>query len=166
MKFITFIFLALSIILFVFIVTRLFTKGKYLKTEKMETTDISGVFAVTFYGGADPKRVVLFDIEDDGYLFQVEDSEHNFRTVQGISGEEAVREAMDFIKSDRFSMRKILENTRVIGYELRPLYLSTRYGSSDIFDIRYRLFEEIVHVTVDIKSSIRKIYEQEWYGGN
>jgi len=74
--------------------------------------------------------------------------------------------AAKFIDSKSYRTSRILDDkAQVIGYEVRPLYDSNRFGASDILDVDYTLIDRKVAVAVDIKSSIKKRYERDMYGG-
>ena len=159
------IFTALSVLIAALILMKLFAKGTYLKTEQVRGDDITGSFTLFFYGVGDPKQAVLFDSESDEYTFEIKDSVHTFSVARGITGEQAVKEARAFINSQRTSLRKVLHAGKVIGYEMRPVYQTLRYGAPDILDIDYRLEGKKVFVTINVKSSIRERYNQELFGG-
>lgn len=166
MKIIPLIFIILCLIVFALILVNLLTKGTYLKTERAKGEDVDGVFSVFFYGGKTPKQAVILDREDDGREFEISDSSHNFTVVRRMPAEAALKEAENFIDSERHSIGKILDKTTVIGYEVKPVYPAARFGSPDILDIDYRLHEGKVFVTVRIKNSVRQTYERDKYGGS
>jgi hypothetical protein len=140
--------------------------GQYLKTDIIASGDISGSFTLILYGGAGPKKVAVFDIEGDDYAFEMYGSKHNYFVEKGIPAERALKEAVRFIHSQRNRTNKIIDDKgNIIGYELRPLYNSLRYGSQDILDVAYRVTDNKVLVTVEIKSSIQHNYYRELLGG-
>ena len=166
MKMLPLIFIVLSVIIFALIMVNRLAKGTYLKTERADQGDVEGLFTVFFYGGKTPKQAVILDREDDGRDFEISGSPHNFTAVRGVPAQAALKEAVGFIDSDRHSIRRILDNTTTIGYDVRPLYPTTRFGAPDILDINYRLHEGTVFVTVRIKSSVRQTYDRDKYGGS
>ena len=161
----TIIFLFLSFVVLLIIVKNMYSKGTYLKTETVHADEIQGVFTLTLYGANDPKQAVFLYIEDDEYTFAVNDSSHNFTVTNGISAEQSLQEAVNFIDSQNHRISRILHQNKTIGYEIRPIYQTLQFGHPDILDIQYRLEDKKVHISVDIKSSVRRTYERDMYGG-
>jgi hypothetical protein len=140
--------------------------GQYLRTEINTSGDISGNFTLILYGGAGPKKVAVFDIEGDYYAFEMYGSKHNYVVEKGMPAEMALKEAVRFIHGQRNRMSKIIDDKgNIIGYELRPFYNTLRYGSQDILDVAYRVTDNKVLVTVEIKDSIRHNYNRDFFGG-
>jgi hypothetical protein len=156
---------ALSILVAALILMKLFTKGTYLKAEHASEEDVRGLFTLFFYRPNDPRQAVIFDSEGDEYTFEMCDSTHTYSTVHGVAGDQALNEARAFINSQRVIFRKVLHAGKAVGYEMRPLYQTLRYGVPDILYIDYRLEGKKVFVSVNVKSSIRARYNQELFGG-
>ena len=143
-----------------------FAMGQYLKTEKIPAIDVSGSVTLFLYSTGDLRRTAILDIEGDDYTIEISESAHNYTVIKSLAAEQAVKEAAAFLSSSRYRMIKILSDEgQVIAYELRPLYSVFRYGSSDILDVDYRLIEETVTVTVEVKSNIKKRYYRDLFGG-
>ena len=162
---VTMIFLFLSVVILALLVKNVLVKGEYLKTDTVHADEIQGVFTLTLFGGNDPKQAVFLDIEDDEYSFVINDSSHNFTITKGVSAEQALQEAVNFLDSQNHRISRILHQKKTIGYEIRPIYQTVQFGHPDILDIRYRAEDKKVHISVDIRRSIRKRYEMEMYGG-
>jgi len=164
----TFILILIVLIFIILIVkaAKVGPRGKALRTETAQNDEISGTFTLILYGGNDPKQLAVFDREDDEYTFEVRDSGHNYTITKNVHAAQALEEAEKFIDSQRSRTSRILDDkAQVIGYEVRPLYDSSRYGASDILKVDYTLLDRKVTVAVDIKSSIKKTYERDRYGG-
>jgi hypothetical protein len=159
-------FIFLCVVIAALIASRLFSKGKYLKTEGVQPPEIDGLFSLILYGANDPKQLVILDIEGDEFLFQVEDSSHTYTVTRGLSAEQSLAEAAKFIDTPNQTMHKIMHEGRPVGYEVRPLFQTVRFGAPDILDVGYRLEGNTVFVTVGIKASVRRNYERDIYGGN
>ena len=160
-------YIAPIILILLLTVSSSFAMGKYLNTETVGEADISGEFTLFLYSSGDPIRAAILDIEGDDYTFEMSGSRHNYTVEKSISAEQAMKKAIAFTSSQRYRMRKILDDDgHVTGYELRPLYNIFRYGTSDVLDVDYRITDKKVAVTVDIKSSLRERYERELFRGD
>jgi hypothetical protein len=159
--------IASLIIIMLFVAALSCSPGQYLRTEINSTGDISGNITLILYRGAGPMKVAVFDIEGDDYSFEMYGSKHNYVVENRVPAEIALTEAMQFIDSQRHRMKKVLdEKGSIIGYELRPLYNSLRYGSQDILDVSYRIADNKVIVTVEYKHSIRQNMDIDLFGGS
>jgi hypothetical protein len=162
---VTVILLFISFVILLVIVNNMYSKGTYLKTETAHADEIQGVFTITLYGGNDPKQAVFLDIEDDEYTFVINDSSHNFKVAKGVSAEQALQEAVDFIDSQNHRIKRILFQAKTIGYEIRPIYQTLQFGRPDILDIQYRAEAKKVNVSIDVKISVKSTYDREKFGG-
>jgi hypothetical protein len=140
-----------------------YSMGHYPAVERENRADLTGTFTVIFYGGTysnDPAAIAILDVEGDDYDFEPYTSEYNYQIKNGVPAGLALKESRSFVsqRSDFFTsqLKRITgENGTIIGYELRPLYHSMRFGRHDILDVRYWLSEKTVFVTVDIKRDTR-----------
>ena len=162
---VTMIFLFIGFVIFLVMIKNMYSKGTYLKTETVQADEIQGVFTLTLYGANDPKQAVFLDIEDDEYTFVINDSSHNFTVTNGISAEQSLQEAVNFIDSQNHRISRIHHQGKTIGYEIRPIYQTLQFGHPDILDIQYRLEDQKVHISVDVKRSVRSTYDREKFGG-
>ena len=76
-----------------------------------------------------------------------------------------MRLSQEFIGRHSFYSRSDLreiysKDGQLIGYELRPLYQVSHYGTSDIVDIHYWTEDVTVNVSVDIQNFIKKRFRQ------
>jgi hypothetical protein len=141
-----------------------FSMGKYPSVEVQKDRELQGVFTVIFFGGTyqnDPKTAVIFDIEGDEYTFKPYASKYNYQMNEGIPAELALKESEWFIgrHTDYFtsSFKRVLDNKgSIIGYELKPLFHTRRFGYHDILNVSYWYKGDEVLVSVDVKRKVRK----------
>ena len=88
-------------------------------------------------------KVAIFDVEGDDCTFEMYAREFDYVVKKGIAAEEAVKLASGFVKGQGNRMKKIMDTDgRIIGYELRPLFDTLRYGSPDIMDVKYKMTDK------------------------
>jgi hypothetical protein len=140
-----------------------YSMGHYPRLERENRADLTGTFRVIFYGGTysdDPAAIAILDVEGDGYDFKPFTSEYNYQIKNGVPAELALKVSQSFVSrhSDFFASqlkRITVENDRIIGYEVRPLYHTLRFGRHDILDVRYWMSGKTVFVTVDIRRDFK-----------
>ena len=117
-----------------------------LTTEWVSPSDITGTFTLILYGGNylnDVHTIAFLDSEGDQYTFEPYAPEFEYRVLKGLPAKKALDMAQDFVSTiDNCFMRSQLsrvldQNGKTIGYELRPFYLPTCYGLSDVLDVSY-----------------------------
>ena len=125
--------------------------GKSLRVQGVqEGTQLTGQYRLVLYrdGSWDGLKTVAFlDLEGDGYMLVPHAERYDYQVVTGVRGQDALREALAFIRSHRlyrgYQMSSILDPSgNIIGYEVRPLYDPTTYGVSDLLTVSYTLREE------------------------
>jgi hypothetical protein len=166
-------FLVISITTFLFLNSATYPMGQYPRVEREDSVDLRGTYTVIFYGGTysnDPATITILDVEGDDYDFEPFTSEYNYQIKKGIPAELALKESQWFVSrhTDFYTSRlqRITnEKDKIIGYELRPLYHSRRFGRHDILDVYYRMRDKTVSVTVDIKRTIRRRFWDKGFGG-
>ena len=128
-----------------------------MKTECVEGASVKGTFSLILYSGSWPEaieRVAFLDREDDHIALEPYAPAFAFRVIRGLAAEEALSRAESFV-SGHSSFRgsrlaKITDDyDRVVGYEIRPLYLSTTFGAGDILIIDYR--QRDTHIDIFIR---------------
>jgi hypothetical protein len=151
-------------------VTIAYAMGQYPGVVREEQPKLTGTFTVIFYGGTysnDPVTVAILDVEGDDYTIEPYTSEYNYQIKKDVPAEQALKESelfvsrhSDFYKSQ---IKRITdEKGRIIGYEVRPLYHTWRFGRRDILNVRYWIKDRTVFVTVDMKRAIRnRILQRE-----
>ncbi len=110
----------------------------------------SGTFRLILYGGKnthDYETVAILDRENDPYTIVPFGEDYSYRLVEHVSMAEAVRQGQQFIGNTNFyrtmeSKSIIGPDGSVIGYELRPLYMSLFVGGTgDVLSTSYLLKE-------------------------
>jgi len=139
--------------------------GTGIHTESLKAGDNSGVFDLILYGGNygdDLETAAFLDRGGDGYDFDIYAPEFNYRTIKGLTFEEGLEKAKEFASGHtsfhQFKLSSIVDDkSRVIGYEVRPLYLPFTYGTDDVLDIWYAEKGNKVVVTVRLKPSVEDL---------
>jgi hypothetical protein len=139
--------------------------SKMIKDEK----EISGNFTLILYGDRyleDIEVVAVLDLEGDEYVFEPYAPEYNYTKKKNLAGKEALRESLNFVRvrgpQTRTQIRKLSDkNGRIVGYEVRPLFMAFRYGVSDVLNVRYSVRGEKVVIFIDLKPSVQKIIERD-----
>jgi len=124
----------------------------YLKTEKAGPSAITGSYTLLLHGSRysdDVENVAILDKEGDAYSFKIAAPEFDYTVLKEVPAKEALEEAERFVRSHRAFLRSRLSGIidakgNVIGYELRPLYLSHEFGFSDVLYIDYRMKDNTV----------------------
>ena len=127
-------------------------------------SEITGSYTVFLYGANhynDIATVAILVPTDGQYTFDIYAPDWAYRTVKGVPGKDAVAMAVSFVSWHpsfrRAQTAKILApGGKVIGYEIRPLYMSTTFGKEDVMYIDYflkdnNLIEVHVHLDPDIE---------------
>jgi len=117
-----------------------------LSTEWVNASDVTGTFTLILYGGNyfnDIHTIAFLDSEGDRYTFEPYAPAFEYRVIKGLSAKEALDKAQNFVSTIgncflRSQLSKVLDkNNKTIGYELRPFYMPTCYGLSDVLDVSY-----------------------------
>ncbi|HTZ19049.1 MAG TPA: hypothetical protein VMB78_11495 [Dissulfurispiraceae bacterium] len=145
--------------------------SSYLRTELADKSEIKGTCSVVLYGANyidDIATVALIIPEGGQYTFDIFAPDFNYRTIKGVPAADAVKMAEKFVvRHPDFQgsqTSRILDvNGRVIGYEVRPLYRSTTFGTSDVMYVDYFL-EDTNKVVVHIHLNID--VERKFMGGS
>ena len=157
-------FIVMSITTFLLLNSVSYPMGQYPRVERENSVDLAGTYTVIFHGGTysnDPAAVAILDVEGDAYTFEPFTSEYNYQIKKGMPAEAALRESRLFVSNHTDFFRSQLqrisdEKGSIIGYEIRPLYHTSRFGRHDIIDVHYRIRDKTISLTVDIKRSVRK----------
>lgn len=140
-----------------------------IHTESVKAGDNSGVFDLILYGGNysnDLETAAFLDRQGDAYNFAINAPEFNYRTIKGLSFEEGIGKAREFVSSStsfhQVQLTSIVnDKSQVIGYEVRPLYLPYSYGTDDVIDIWYAEKGNKVVVTVRLKPSVEDLKSRD-----
>jgi hypothetical protein len=122
--------------------------GIQLRTTAADRAAISGTYTLLLYGCHYPDQIdnvaILVD-ENSRYPVEIYDLDTSFKMKKGVPALQAVTEADEFV---RCSFHKVWQTqiSRIVddsggtmGYEFRPLYTVTEFGTPDVLMISYSL---------------------------
>ena len=126
-------------------------------------SDITGTFTLILYGGGhsnDVETMAILDKEGDRYTFEPFAPKFKYIVKRGLPAKEALEEASEFISwHNSFHHSQLSgiidENGKMLGYELRPLYLPLKFGVDDIMDIDYRMRADKIAVIIRLKPFVQ-----------
>jgi len=140
----------------------------YIQTKGAEKAEIAGNYTVFLYGANhynDIATVAILAPTDGQYKFDIFAPDWAYRTEKGVAGKAAVAMADKFVSWHssfaRTQTSKILgPYGEVIGYEIRPLYMSTTFGKEDVMYVDYFLkennrIEVHVHLYYDVEKKLQ-----------
>jgi len=122
--------------------------GVQLRTTSADKTLISGTYTLLLYGCHYPDQVDIVAIlvdENSKYPLEIYDIDTSYKVRKGVPAQQALTEADAFV---RCSFHTIWQTqvTRIpddvggtVGYEVRPLYETTEFGTPDVLMISYSL---------------------------
>lgn len=122
--------------------------GIQLSTTATDKTLISGTYTLLLYGCHYPDQIdnvaILVD-ENSRYPLEIYDINTSFTVKMGVPARQAVTEAEAFVRCSHHTIWKT-QVTRIpddsggtVGYEVRPLYNVTEFGTPDVLMINYSL---------------------------
>lgn len=135
-----------------------------LRVEEAKIADVTGTFAVIYFGGRfmeDVETVAFLDLDGDRYTFEPYAPEFDYRIEKGVPAKEAIERAERFVSGHRSYGHSLLsrvldEKGVVIGYELRPLYRPLMFGISDVLDVHYFLRGDTVRIYIYLKLQVER----------
>ncbi len=116
-----------------------------IRTEDASENEIAGTYSLILYGGIFAKSVetvaILAD-EDSPYTIEPYAPDYDYKIIKHLPAKEALAHAYSFISRNpdfsRAQTARIVDSTgKLIGYEIRPLYLTFTMGALDVLDIYY-----------------------------
>jgi hypothetical protein len=134
--------------------------GIQLKTTSADRSAISGTYTLLLYGCHYPEQidnVAILVADNSKYPLDIYDLDTSFKVKKGVPGQQAVAEADEFVRCSFHKIwqtrtSKLLDDSgRTMGYEIRPLYDVTEFGTPDVLMINYSLKDE------KVRAYIRKI---------
>jgi len=136
-----------------------------LKTELANTEQVQGVFTLILYSGPWPQQianVAFLDREDDRLTLDPYAPDFDYRILKGIPAKEAIDRAEAFVSTHSSFHRSQLacirdEYDRVVGFEMRPLYFPTTYGTSDVLYIDYSLRDNKIDIHIRINPEVERM---------
>lgn len=124
--------------------------GMQLRTASADRTRIDGTYTLMLYGCHYPDQIenVAILVDESGrYPIEIYDLETSFKVKKGVPAQEAIAEAEAFVRCSfhtvwQTRVSRILDDRGgSLGYEFRPLYAVTEFGTSDVLLISYSLKE-------------------------
>jgi hypothetical protein len=133
-------------------------EAKAVKTDRVKPHDVqAGTYNVIGYEQETvngPIRVAILQKEDAPNIkFK---TPGDTKQVTGLTQDNAIRQAEAYVKANpavtKTELSKMYDaDGTLIGYEMSPIFLPMRYGSSDVVDSHFRISEDrtLAYVTVD-----------------
>jgi len=122
--------------------------GIQLNTTSADKTLISGTYTLLLYGCHYLDQVdnvaILVD-ENSRYPLEIYDIDTSFKVKKAVPAQQAVTEADAFVRCSSHTIwqtqvTRILDDIGgTVGYEVRPLYEITEFGTPDVLMISYSL---------------------------
>jgi len=136
--------------------------GRYLRTERADTSGIEGNYNLILYGGLyseDVKNLAILDKDNDPYTFEIYARKGDYTVQKNVSAKEALDKAQRFVSRHRSFIRSRLSSIldpagNIIGYELRPLYQMLEFGNSDLLSVYYEITDSTVMVHIWLRQAI------------
>jgi hypothetical protein len=133
-------------------------------------SEITGTYTLILFGGNytdDLHTIAFLDKEGDQYTLAPYAPDWQYIVKKGVSAKDALAKAAQFVSTSpsfrNVQFSKLLDDKgNAIGYEVRPLYIPTTYGASDVLDVWYSLQNTTVNIHIHIKEYIEKRLQ----GGN
>jgi hypothetical protein len=143
------------------------TPGIRLNTQGAQDSQVTGTYAVIFYGCNfldDLETIAFLDKEGDRYTFESFAPAFRYRVEKGVDAKDAVAEAGRFVGCNTSFSRSHLSRIigpggDTLGYEVRPLYHSFTYGVDDVLYADYRIRGDRVVIAVRLAPSVEKMLE-------
>lgn len=134
--------------------------GNQLRTTASDRAAVTGTYTLLLYGCHYPDQIdnvaILVD-ENSRYPVEIYDLDTSFKMKKGVPAQQAVTEADAFIRCSfhnvwQTQVSRILDDSGgTMGYEFRPLYTVTEFGTPDVLMISYSLMNG------KVRAYIRKI---------
>ena len=150
-------FFLIAAILLIIVVLFFIARSNHLKTEAAASAEVRGTYTLLLHGCRHPddlETVAILDKEGDAHSFEIHAKGSAYTVKNGLTGEQALEEAEQFIRCnihvERTGLRKILgPGGGSIGFEVRPIYSVSRFGTNPVLDVQYTIRDR--KVTVYIK---------------
>jgi len=130
-------------------------------------SEIKGNYTVIYFGCNflnDLETIVFLEKEGGKYSFEPYAPDFKYRVAKGLSADEAIATAMNFVNCNTsFSSVQVSNilapNGETIGYEVRPLYQSFTYSVVDVLYVDYWLKDNKVVINVRLVPSVEKMFQ-------
>ncbi len=139
--------------------------GILLRTQGAQDSEVAGTYNVILYGCNffnDLETIAFLERDGGHYPFEPFAPDFKYRVKKGVSATEALAEAKNFVSCNNSFKNAQLSRISapdgaILGYEVRPLYYSYRYGGEDILYIYYRMTGDRVVIKVWLNPSIENM---------
>ncbi len=158
-----------AILLLTLILLQSCTLGKQLNTEPADPKLITGNYTLLLYGCHYPEQIdnvaILVD-KNSRYPLEIYDIKTSYSVENDVPARQALEKADAFVRcsSHRVSETQLTripdDNNGTVGYEVRPLYTPTEFGTPDVLIINYALKDGKIRVY------IKKIRQAEEKSGS
>ncbi len=134
--------------------------GIQLRTTPADRSALAGTYTLLLYGCHYPDQidnVAILVADNSRYPVEIYDLATSFKVKKNVPAQGAVTEADEFVRCSFHKIRqtrisKILDDSGgTLGYEFRPLYDVTEFGTPDVLMINYSLKDG------KVRAYIRKI---------
>ena len=122
--------------------------GTQLNTELADPKLITGTYTLLLYGCHYPEQIdnvaILVD-KNSKYPLEIYDIKTSYSVENDVPAQQALEKADSFIRcsSHRVSQTQLTripdDSNGTVGYEVRPLYVPTEFGTPDVLIINYSL---------------------------
>jgi hypothetical protein len=122
--------------------------GKQLITTSADPKLITGTYTLLLYGCHYPDQIdnvaILVD-KNSKYPLEIYDIDTSYSVKNDVPAQQAIAEADTFVQcsSHRVSQTQLTripdDSNGTVGYEVRPLYVPTEFGTLDVLIINYSL---------------------------
>jgi hypothetical protein len=133
------------------------TLGTQLNTELADPKIITGTYTLLLYGCHYPEQIdniaILVD-KNSKYPLEIYDIKTSYSVENEVPAQQAFEKADDFVRcsSHRVSQTQLTripdDSNGTVGYEVRPLYVPTEFGTPDVLIINYALKDGKIQVYI------------------
>jgi hypothetical protein len=122
--------------------------GTQLNTTSADPKLITGTYTLLLYGCHYPEQIdnvaILVD-KNSKYPLEIYDIDTSYSVENEVPAQQAIAKADEFVRcsSHRVSQTQLTripdDSNGTVGYEVRPLYVPTEFGTPDVLIINYSL---------------------------
>jgi hypothetical protein len=130
--------------------------------------EMTGTYALLLYGchyPSDVKNAAFFVEEGSKYPLEIFDLDTSYKTIKGLSAQEALAKAEAFLRCSTYSVwqtqfSRIPDGSGgIVGYEMRPLFIPYQLGLADVLNISYSLKGGKVITYIRLDSNVESYLE-------
>jgi len=130
--------------------------------------EMAGTYTLLLYGchyPSDVKNAAFFVEEGSKYPLEIFDLDTSYKTIKGLSAQEALAKAEAFLRCSTYSvwqtqLSRIPDGSGgIIGYEMRPLFIPYQLGQANVLNISYSLKGGKVITYIRLDSNVESYLE-------